>query len=409
MMSDTIKLEREDPIIHIKAYGGVQIQGIEQLEVQCETRSPQLATLVEEDNHVYITANAACQLKVPQKASIKIEKAMGSVKISGIMNDIKIEKVLGNLVLNDIGSAHIEKIGGNFSVRFTTGKVLVEKVAGKLTVEKVPVLYCQKVGGSCIVKDVSDEFDLEKAGGSFSGQTLRGNISVENIGGSFIAKGIDLTSDLKVGGGIKLDNFTFTDGVAIKAGGDIDIGLGEFEKDLTINIDSGTGHIRVRTQQVETKVDKYQYQLALGEGGKHLHLAAGGSVLVTDQAVTGDEIVGDLSEDFKFEESALSKIIQERVDAATKLADAKIRAAQIRLERLQEDLERKRGINIDPEQEEVFTEVPAVPSIVTPPPVSRPAGMKSATSEERLMILKMLQDKKITVDEAELLFKTLKD
>ena len=149
--------------------------------------------------------------------------------------------------------------------------------------------------------------------------------------------------------------------------------------------------------------------MALGEGGKNLHLAAGGSVLVTDQAITGDEIVGDLSEDFKFEESALSKIIQERVDAATKLADAKIRAAQIRLERLQEDLERKRGINIDPEQEEVFTEVPAVPSIVTPPPVSRPAGMKSATSEERLMILKMLQDKKITVDEAELLFKTLKD
>jgi hypothetical protein len=35
------------------------------------------------------------------------------------------------------------------------------------------------------------------------------------------------------------------------------------------------------------------------------------------------------------------------------------------------------------------------------------AGKKGATDEERLMILKMLQDGKITVDEAETLFKAM--
>jgi hypothetical protein len=41
--------------------------------------------------------------------------------------------------------------------------------------------------------------------------------------------------------------------------------------------------------------------------------------------------------------------------------------------------------------------------------MARKAGRKGASDEERLMILKMLQEKKITVDEAETLFKALED
>jgi hypothetical protein len=50
--------------------------------------------------------------------------------------------------------------------------------------------------------------------------------------------------------------------------------------------------------------------------------------------------------------------------------------------------------------------VPPVPQQPVPPD-TRPAGKKGATDEERLMILKMLQDGKITVDEAETLFKAM--
>jgi len=52
---------------------------------------------------------------------------------------------------------------------------------------------------------------------------------------------------------------------------------------------------------------------------------------------------------------------------------------------------------------------PSAPPVPPVPPVTRPAGKKGASDEERLMILKMLQDKKITVDEAESLFKALEE
>jgi len=58
--------------------------------------------------------------------------------------------------------------------------------------------------------------------------------------------------------------------------------------------------------------------------------------------------------------------------------------------------------------EDMFPPKPSKPSQPVPP-VSRPVGKKGASDEERLMILKMLQEKKITVDEAETLFKALED
>jgi hypothetical protein len=408
-MTNKLELNRDDPLIYIKAYGGIEITGIERSEVGCEIAAPQLATLVEENGRVYVTANATCQLTVPQKASIQMEKGMGSVKISGVKNDIRIEKVLGNLVLNDVSSAHIEKVGGNFSVRSSTGEVHVEKVAGNLTIDNVTSFYCQKVGGNCRVKDVTGDFRLEKAGGKFSGQDFTGPVWVEKVGGSFIANGIHLSCDLRVGGSVTLQDCIFSDGLSVKAGGDIEVGLNEQENDLAVEINSGESRIQIKTQSEDSQIDDYIYHLTMGKGMKKLSLAAGGHVIFSDRSETDEDIVGDLSDYFHFEESAFSELIHERVEAATKQAEAKVRSAQIRLERMKEDLGNKRGFKIDLDLDDIVDISNIKPPVVAPPTVAKVVGKKGASDEERLMILKMLQDKKITVDEAETLFKALED
>jgi hypothetical protein len=100
-------------------------------------------------------------------------------------------------------------------------------------------------------------------------------------------------------------------------------------------------------------------------------------------------------------------MIQRRIESATRRADAKVKAAEIRLGKIQDRLEKFRGFPIDMgvenEDAEKPTSVPKRPA----PPVTRPAGKKGATDEERLMILKMLQEGTITVDEAEALFRAM--
>ena len=408
-MSHILKLTRDDPVIHLKAYGGVQIFGQAQTEIQCEIDAPQLATLVEEDGHVYVTINSSCKLTVPENASIQIEKGMGSVKISNIKGEISVEKALGNLVLSDIGAAAIGKVGGNFSVRKSSGSVQVEKVAGSLVVDDVSSFGVEKIGGNCRVKDLRGDFHLEKTGGRFLGQNIEGLTTVEKLGGSFIARKIRLAGDLKVGGNIELDDVVFESDLSLKAGGDIELVLGQAMKDASFEIHSGGEGIRIKAQGEDLAIDDYNYNLKLGDGSISLYIAAGGDILITDEPKAEEDIVGDLSDHFKFEESAFSEMIQERVDNATRKAEVKIKSAQIRLEKMQEELEQKGGFKFDIELGEALGREPSPIPVRPPTSVPRPGAKKGASDEERLMILKMLQDKQITVDEAETLFKALED
>lgn len=408
-MSHILKLTCDDPVIHIKAYGGIQIFGQAQTEVHCEIDAPQLATLVEENGHVYVTINSSCKLLIPENSSIQIEKGMGSVKISNIKNQINIEKVLGNLVLSDIGAASIEKIGGNFSVRRSSGSVQVEKVAGSLAVEDVASFAVEKTGGNCRVKELHGDFHLAKAGGQFVGQSIEGISSVEKVGGSFIARNVRIANDLRVGGNIELNDVTFESSISLKAGGDIEIGLSEEMRDAIFEINAGGSDIRIKAKGEDLQINDYSYEYKLGEGAMMIEVAAGGDVRITDEPRAEEDIVGDLSEKFNFEESAFSEMIQERVEIATRRAETKIKSAQIRLEKMQEELEQKGGFKLDIDINDAFDSIPSIPRVQPPTPVARPVGKKGASDEERLMILKMLQDKRITVEEAETLFKALED
>jgi hypothetical protein len=99
-------------------------------------------------------------------------------------------------------------------------------------------------------------------------------------------------------------------------------------------------------------------------------------------------------------------MIQDRIESATRRAEAKVKAAEIRLGQIQDRVEKFRGIKVDVGMGDDDGSLPYIPEQPVPP-VTRPAGKKGATDEERLMILKMLQEGTITVDEAETLFRAM--
>lgn len=406
-MAHILTLTRDDPLIHIKAYGSIQIVGIDQPEVRCDIDSPQLATLVEEDSHVYATVNASCILAVPSQSSLLIEKAMGSVKVSGIKNQVQIEKVLGNLVLLDLTTAVVEKVGGNFSVRQATGGLQVEKVAGNLTVDDAASFQGEKVGGSCRVKNITGCFYVGKAGGKFIGESIDEFTGDTNIGGSFTAQDIQILGNLNVGGKIKLINAAFGNDLSLKAGGSIDLSFDQNQQDTNFKMHSGDHKIKIVSQGevMEQRSGSYDHQI--GQGNIAVTLAAGGSVTLRDQPEGEEEILSDLNGQFEFKESAFSEMIQDRIDSATKMAEAKIKSAEIRLEQIRERLEKNRHFDFDLDfgKAKEHIQTPEFPM----PPVIRPVGKKGASDEERLMILQMLQDKKISVEDAETLFKALEE
>jgi hypothetical protein len=404
-MTHILQISRNDPVVHLKAYGGVRIQGVDQPEVQCEIDAPQLATLMEENGHVYITANSSCKLTIPIKSSVEVEKGMGSISIHNIQNHIQIEKALGNLVLSDINSAKVEKVGGNFAVRNASGEIRLEKVGSSLVADSVQSLRCEKVGGQCIVKNVDGNFSLGKAGGKFLGQDIKGLTSVYKTGGSFVASSLTLNGDVRAGGNIRIANFNINKNIELHAGGNIDLAFTEDFPGASLEMNSGAYHIRIKLEKDNFDIGEKVYEYKFGEGKRDLYIIAGGEISIGGVVELEEEVVGDLSSHFNYEESAFNELIQERIESATRRAEAKIKAAEIRLAQIKDRVEKHRGFNINLDVDDVEAGQPVTPV----PPVTRPAGKKRASDEERLMILKMLQEKKITVDEAEALFKALED
>ncbi len=273
--------------------------------------------------------------------------------------------------------------------------------------DEVESFRCEKIGGSCKAKNIQGDFLLEKAGGDFKGQALNGLIRVEKVGGSFKAQSLTISEDIRAGGDIVLKDFvTSKDGLALRAGGSIRMELGENFEPTNFEMRSGGQDIRILIGQDDLDLVEYTYTYKMPEASRTISVAAGGDVSLRELTELQDDFVGDLSDKFAYEESAFSELIQERVTQALRMAEAKVKAAEIRLDKIMEKVEKQRGFSIDVDTGEGIekrVDISATPSI------TRPAGKKGASDEERLMILKMLQDKKITVDEAETLFKALDD
>jgi hypothetical protein len=300
-------------------------------------------------------------------------------------------------------------VGGNFAVHKIDGPVTVEKVSGTLIVEDVASFVCEKVGGSCAVKHIHGDFKLEKIGGSFKAVQIAGTLQVERVGGSFKSSLVQLASDLRTGGQIVLEHFDLEKKLSLRAGGSIVLHLPPQVEDAAFDIRSGSQNIHIQLGQDDLAIGDREYSYVLGDGSRKVDLRAGGSVKVAEAADEPQDFVGDLSKHFDYQDSPLSEMIQERVESATRRAEAKIKAAEIRLERMRERFEHQKeaatAVNGKDGLPHTLGAIPPVPPVPPTPSV----GTKGATDEERLMILQMLQDNKISVEEAESLFKALED
>ena len=164
---------------------------------------------------------------------------------------------------------------------------------------------------------------------------------------------------------------------------------------------------RIIHQDDDIEIDAKEYEYAFGDETYKIDIAAGDEILIGKEidSPEKDIEVGDLASYFSYEENALNEIVQERIEAATRRSEAKMKAAEIRLEQIRGNVEKNRKIKIDIDLDDLRS----VKSMPPMPSVTRKAGKKGASDEERLMILKMLQDKMISVDEAEALFKALEN
>jgi len=306
----------------------------------------------------------------------------------------------------------IETVGGNCVLYGRLGVLNIEKIGGNLEVNDAEVLNVNYVGGNCAFGPITSVISIERVGGNLHVQNANGSFKVEKVGGNLSANGALSDFSCSVGGNAKL-NCTEVSGSAvyIRAGGNIKMKVQQGANFDLVTKSGGFSNIKLGTLDVKGVTKRIEERIGLG--GSLLTLKAGGNVKISDiesvelpgfEAKPFDQEAWETLEkrvenndmvDFAFNFSNifnLEKDINEEVQEKIKYAEERIKAAR-------EKMEQKYNIypgGASPSASYEFD----LQSKETP-------VKNTVSDEERMMILQMLQEKKISAEEADRLLTVL--
>ena len=297
---------------------------------------------------------------------------------------ITVEKVSGDLVVVD-SITEIRAVGGDVAI--TGGSVALNRV-----------------GGDVLARDVQ-ALQVRQCGGDFTGRDV-GDLSLENVGGDVFALTTSAHGSINIGGDLVLVLGTVLEDLSVRVGGDVKVFLPSgINCNLSLLTDSSDVELNLGGVAESLEMES-QIERVLGEGGPKISIIAGGDVMITDQSYSesgADDIFSDLDveldsmvEDIS-REVRIDERVAARLDSAARRAEEAARRAEQRIQAAMQRVDSRHGMMPVPPIP------PLAPNLGGRPPLAR----KSASNEERLLILQMLAEQKITVEEAEQLLQAL--
>jgi DUF4097 and DUF4098 domain-containing protein YvlB len=413
----------KSPELHLKqVMGDLQVKGWDRQEIEYFA-DPEEVSIEEKEGSFSIRCTSDLAIRVPADSFLKVGQAHGDARFKELKQPLSIEQVYGSLTLRSVGEANIDQVYGDLIARQVNGDLSANRINGNF--------HGRDIQNACVLNDVN------------------GNLEIQYIEGPVQAE---------VNGNARLKLPRLSEGgYKVKADGNIQVEL-PLETNATLHLISKGSLIRVRLPGNSQTYHQSNLELTLGDGSSHIHLTAYGNISVsnleprwesTDERGEDYDPYSYLPPDFgeriaqqvesqiesqmefmtrqmseqlermgaAFDRSGMSQQEADRIVEEVRLKSEKAAArAQEKMRRSQEKMEKK----MEAQRRRAEAESKAAErraqsssrrgwSFTWPPTNAQPATVNKpqASEEERLMILKMLEQKKITLDEAANLLEAL--
>ena len=364
-MSKTISAGRTPQIMIEFIEGDLSLVGWEGEDVLLKGDDDEMQ-FNQDGGTVNVSCNDDLSLRVPKAASVFVKKIGGDASIRGVMGGIEVQEIEGDLSIRDMDSAALGTLHSDFSLRGAKGHLSVKSAFGDVSI--------REVDGNVSLESVADDLAL---------RDVRGNVSA-NVAGDVV-----LYLNPQAGN-------TYS----VNAGDDILLVMPpKANATLTLNADE----IDIEWKGVKNDDDATNRVITLGDGSAIVTLIAGGDIRVTNQADAGDT-----AEDFGnfagigMDWSGFGERISRQVEQATRRAAKQADEAARRADEVARRMDQKMGrhgskVNVNMGRWNWDLSPKGVPMPPKPP----------VSDEERMAILKMLQEKKITAEDADKLLSAL--
>lgn len=354
--------------------GDLRVTGWDRDEISAKGDGD-ILDLVLGGDEITVTSDSDLIVSIPRRFALQIEDISGDADIRELPGGVMVGEIEGDLAIRMLGPVTINTVDGDMAVR-ESGPLDLGDIHSDLSVHGGK--------GSLQVKTIDGDVSLHD---------VQGDVNLQSIGGDLYARGVSGNLNTHVQGDAVI-YLQPAEGraVNVKAEGDILLHMSA-RASAALTLSAGSADdIRVEMPGVPKRDGTNPRSVLLGVGGAAIHLAAEGDVMVTsresDWASAAEFDFGGswpLPDDFS---ERINRTVQEATRRAGKRAEEAARRAEEQLRRQQRG--RRFAFN--------WTGGRNVPGV---PPV------EEVSDEERMTILRMLQEKKISAEEAEKLLSAL--
>jgi len=351
----------------VKAYGNLDVNGWDRPDITLDINN--YTQRVEQTvEGLRIVSFEDCLINVPSDLSLEVEKVAGDVRIRGISGDVNIMKVSGNLAVQALGAVKIIKIDGDCIVNKLSGSIMVEKVNGNLTGDQIL--------------------------GAVSVNKCSGDVRLNQLGNS-----VNIASN----GDIELGLAGATHGsVNLRANGDVKLFLPP-HFDANYKLESKSEVIKMTLAGQAHEVNTRRYASGVGNFANTINIQADGDIHISSTSSMSDE-VQSLFDNLDLVWESLNE--QKEMKRKSKMNHISVNADAI-----QQEINSKLA-DVEQKIREALSKVDVSLqnfgiSTTTEETLGGPESQDRVTEQEKLMIIRMVQEGKLSVEQADKLLTAL--
>jgi DUF4097 and DUF4098 domain-containing protein YvlB len=419
-----MKLQRfevaDAPRLTVLCFGDLDVNGGREGEVAVKVYGSEEDLEVQsQDDEITIRSNARCKIGCPQGTILTLEAVHGDARVRRIDGPITAGRLYGDSLFKDVGATTVGSASGDVRVRTANGNLQLDQASGDVLVRSVDGdVRVIQVSGDLSVRGVKGSLSCDTVSGDFSVRGVEGLVGCDSVSGDLSAAYLEGGLEVVAAGDASLKS-DFTPGCTyrISASGNVSA---KFPANANARFQvTATGNIRHKVDWSEvTELTGTALTGRVGDGEANVEITSSGNVTLRSRDEAKEFIFGFESEDVELDvelesmaeeiersiqvhmvqmdrlneqiEAELGRIdnvaIHRKVQAATRKAERAAERAQLKADRAQRRWQR-----------------------MGPQPATPPKRPKTdpVTEEERLMILRMIQEGKISTDEAARLLEAL--
>jgi hypothetical protein len=376
-----------DVTIVVRAHGNLDVQGWKRAEVGIVT-DINVQKIRHENKLLRLIFVEDCELSVPAGVPLIIDRVSDNARLRNLGNPLTINKVQGSLTLQNIRSVSVGR-----------------------------------VSDACLIENVEGNVKLGKIGENLKGKNLLADISVERVSGNVklyqLGGKVDIRSDENI-------EISLTDGnhgnVHLKASDSVLVQL-PADPHATIKIKSGGEHIDINVGSYQKKIKDSRCEVLLAGGGQEIVIDSGDRVRVTAEVLDEKEIlklfeeVDQLWVKLKEESAARQAARTGKVHWEIKMVEGAAKVAQDTMEGLVPFAGQITEEAIESAEKHVQEALARVEDQIrnlgyevwTEDDEPETTGSSDVTAEEKLIVMRLLEQQKISVEEADRLLRVLED